>query len=299
VNITRGKATPPLRLVVYGPSGVGKSSFACGVSHPDTEAAEGVLALDYEGGLDAIGPARVEGPRSWDGSLTLLREACSGPGDHTTVVVDTIDALANLAAAKICEKGVKGKTVTSLAEFGYGDGFEILATYWRELLFLLESARSAGRTVILVAHVRREKVDDPQVGAYSKWVAALADGKDKNCWSATHRWADDVLFANYETAVAERRAMHTGQRWLYTIAGTGYDAKNRGQLPPQLPLTWSAYTAARGITSRSADAVVESILSMTDADTRPRVDLILSTIKNDIRKLLKLETQLKEKVKAS
>jgi hypothetical protein len=292
--ITRGKAAPPLRLVVYGPSGVGKSSFACGVSHPATDPAEGVLALDYEGGLDAIGPARVEGPRSWDGSLALLREACAGPGEHTTVVVDTIDALANLAAAKICEKGVKGKAVTSLAEFGYGDGFEILATHWRELLFLLESARPAGRSVVLVAHVKRENVDDPQVGRYAKWVAALP----KLCWGDTHRWADDVLFANYETAVAERRAMHTGQRWLYTIAGTGYDAKNRGQLPPQLPLSWDAYARARGITSRGIAEIVGSILSMASDENREKVELLVRTIETDVRKLLKLETQLREKVKA-
>ena len=292
--ITRGKAAPPLRLVVYGPSGVGKSSFACGVSHPGTDPAEGVLALDYEGGLDAIGPARVAGPRSWDESLALLREACAGPGEHTSVVVDTIDALANLAAAKICEKGIKGKSVTSLAEFGYGDGFEILATHWRELLFTLESARPAGRSVVLVAHVKRENVDDPQVGRYAKWVAALP----KLCWGDTHRWADDVLFANYETAVAEKRALHTGERWLYTVAGTGYDAKNRGQLPAQLPLSWEAYARARGITSRSVDEIRESIRKMALASDPEKVETVITMIGGDVRKLLKLETQLKEKAKA-
>jgi hypothetical protein len=264
------------------------------VSHPATEPAEGVLALDYEGGLDAIGPARVAGPRSWDESLTLLREACAGPGDHTSVVVDTIDALANLAAAKICEKGVKGKSVTSLAEFGYGDGFEILATHWRELLFTLESARPAGRSVVLVAHVKRENVDDPQVGRYAKWVAALP----KLCWGDTHRWADDVLFANYETAVAERRAMHTGQRWLYTVAGTGYDAKNRGQLPAQLPLSWDAYARARGITSRTPEEIVGSIMTLTTEVNHEKVIRLLNDFNKDVRKLLRLETQLKEKAKA-
>lgn len=291
MNIIRGKSNPALRVLVYGPPGVGKSSFACGASYPSREPAPGVLALDYEHGLDAIGPARVEGPRDWEPALDLVREACAGPGDHTTVVIDTVDALADVASRAICARGVKGKKVDSLAEFGYGDGFEILAAHWRTLLHALESARAKGRAVILVAHVKRDSVDDPQVGRYAAWQAALP----KLCWQETHRWCDDVLFANYEMAVADKttRAFHTGSRWLYTIAGTGYAAKNRGELPAQIPLSWDAYQAARKLGTRSADEMIGAIRAIQyDAEKLPAM---LAWAGNDVGKLMTLERKLKEK----
>lgn len=284
MKIIKGRSAPPLRLMIYGPPGVGKSTFAC--------AAPGVLAIDYEHGLDAIGPDRVEGPREWEPALELLREACTGPGQHTTVVVDTVDALADVATRTICAKGTsKGKKVDSLAEFGYGDGFEILASYWRNLLFVLEGARSHGRAVHLVAHVKRENVDDPQVGRYAAWQAALP----KLCWADTHRWCDDVLFANYEMAVADKsnRAFHTQRRLLYTVAGTGYAAKNRGELPSELPLSWTEYAKARARETRTAAELIESIRAIPfDAE---KIQAALERAGNDVALLSQLERKLQEK----
>jgi AAA domain-containing protein len=283
VNITRGVRHPPARMVVFGPPGVGKSTFAC--------AAPEVLALDYEQGLDEIGPARVQGGETWDASMKLVREACTAPGGHRTVVVDTIDRLEDQATLEVCREGKK----KSLSDFGYGDGYEAVATKWRELLFVLESARAHGREVILVAHVQSKIQDDPMLGKYDKFIAALS----KRCWGATHRWADAVLFANYEQGLIEGRAIMTGSRVLYTSAGTGYDAKNRWGLPTVLPLSWGSFASARASLARTADEVRASIRSLaTDADAKAKAEDYMSKAGEDVPRLVSIETALRKKVTA-
>jgi len=279
VNVIKGRTFPPDRTVIYGPPGVGKSTFAC--SGP------GVLALDYEYGLEHIGPDRVRGAESWPKTLELVREACLSEGGHTKVVVDTLDRLEDQATMAVCADGKK----KALSDFGYGDGFEALLTKWRELLLILEVAREKGREVILVCHVQQKTQDDPTIGSYSKYIAALS----KRCWGATHRWADNVLFANYECGLVEGRAVMTGQRLAYTQAGTGYDAKNRWNLPHSIPLRWDAFDTARRSSSRPADSIRASIRSLTTTDTAEKAEAYIAEAGEDITKLIKIENALKGK----
>lgn len=288
MNILRGVRHPPARIVIFGPPGVGKSTFACGAPEP--------LALDYEHGLDEIGPARVEGAPTWDASLALVREACAGPGEHRTVVVDTLDRLEDQATEHVCRIGVKGKPMADLGAFGYGDGFEALCAKWRELLFLLESARAHQREVILVAHVQNKTQDDPMLGSYGKWIAALT----KRCWGATHRWADAVLFAQYEQGLVDGRVVLTGERILRTVAGSGYDAKNRWDLPAVLPLSWDAFDVARRSTQRSSDEVIASIRALTGGDRTlgEKAEGFITKAGQDVPALCRVEEALKKKVSA-
>lgn len=280
MNVIRGKATPAARRIIYGPPGVGKSTFAC--SEP------GALALDYEEGLDAIGADRVKGPKVWSETLAIVREACTGPGEHLAVVVDTIDRLEDQASALVCADGKK----KSLADFGYGDGYEALATKWRELLFELEGARPHGRSVTLVAHVQNKPVDDPTLGTYGKYIATL----QKRCWSATHRWADAVLFANYESGLIEGRAIMTGARVLYSQAATGFDAKHRPNIASPLPLSWEAYAKAVASSHRTAEEVLLAISKLVTEETEEKVSDYIAKANGDVLRLAKIESALLKKV---
>jgi hypothetical protein len=293
MNITKGKGSGAPRLVVYGPSGVGKSSFACGVDHPATTPRSDVLALDWEHGLEQIGPARIEGPRVWLESLALIRDAALGHHEYGTIVIDTVDSLEPQLATHICRtvKGPKGKSCESLVDYGYGDGYEILVTHWREMLFVLEGARALGRQVILVAHVKRDNVDDPQIGRFSKYVAAMA----KLSWGATHRWADGVLFCNYEQGVSDKRVVMVGRK-LYTEAGSGFDAKNRWGLPAEMPLSWAAFESARTRGMRSTLDVLGAVNALDwPADQREKIQAYVDANRENVDKLLLLESSLKQK----
>jgi len=283
MQIIKGKRFPPSRIVVYGPSGVGKSTWAC--------SAQGALALDYESGLEQVGVDRVTGASTWSGTMALLREAC-GPGGHSALVVDTLDRIEEQATEEVCRIGVKGKSVKSLADFGYGDGYEAVSALWRELLGVLEGARQHGRDVILVAHVQKRTEEDPVLGKYDKYVAAL----QKRTWGSTHRWADAVLFADYERGLVEGRAIFSGARVLHTVAGTGFDAKNRWGLAPVLPLSWEAFSAARASASRTSEEMRGRIRSLLTPETSARGEELVSSAGEDVSRLVAIEVALLKKL---
>ena len=56
MNITRGKKQAQLKLVVYGPEGVGKTTFA---AH-----APGVVFIDTEGSTNHMDVARTDPPKT-------------------------------------------------------------------------------------------------------------------------------------------------------------------------------------------------------------------------------------------
>jgi hypothetical protein len=227
MNVIRGKKDVADRSLIYGPPGVGKSTWATG--------APGTLAIDGEAGLSQIGCDRVELASGWDESLRLVRQALAS--DCKLLAIDTVDALETRAVAHVCASHKK----KSLADFGYGDGFELLSSAWLELLGLLEQGRARGTEVILVAHVQQKNVNDPTIGAYEKYIPQLS----KRCWNLTHRWCDNVFFADYERGLVNERAVLTGARQLHVVAASGFDAKNRYGVVGPLPLERAAWDEAK------------------------------------------------------
>ncbi len=287
LNVVRTKSNPWRRIVICGPPGVGKSSWALGVDLQTRRPRSTALALDYESGLGDIPEvARVAPADTWEASLKLAEQACTEPGAWDAVVIDTADKLEDQASEMICKRGIKGKPVQSLADFGYGDGYEALAAEWRRLLFALEGARENRRHVILVCHIQQKTQTDPTVPVnFDKWVPALA----KRSWGATHRWADEVLFAQYERGVSDKgRVVATGVRELRTIAGGGYDAKNRLNLPDPMPLEWAAY--ARYL--RTPEVVRESIRSLATGEDLAKAETYLAAAGDDVARLCSIETAL-------
>jgi hypothetical protein len=269
LNIQRGKSYPPQRTVITGVAGVGKSTWACG-------GGEAVLCLSFESGLHHIGAPHVVGPEEYNASLALIREAIATPGPWTTVVVDTIDRLESQLVKDVCAKAKK----ETLEDFGYGKGQEVVGQRWRELLHLLESARAAGRSIVLVSHLARQTVKDPTLGDYHIYTGAIT----KQAWAATFQWADNVLYASYEAGAKDGRQYLTGARILHTVKGSGFDAKNRLSLPPVLPLDWPAF--ARYL--RTPDEVKAALRHLSPA----RADAAIAWAGDDVAKLCTAETKL-------
>lgn len=296
LNIVRGRTFGSKRRVIFGPPGVGKSTFAC-------KTVDGrfgnVLVFCFEEGVEEIGvprilPSKEPRIRTWDGSMSCIREACEGQGDWDTVVIDTADALENLAAKEICQKEKK----LSLADFGWGDGFHMVAARWRELLFILEGAKAKNRSVHLVGHVTTATIKDPTLPKdHAKQIASLT----KHSWGATHQWADAVLFADYERGMVEGRAIMTGERLLRTVAGTGYDAKHRPNIAPTLPLSWKAYEREFKRYERTHAQIIESIRAKAALAPKGTIDEVafkaaLDLAGEDVEKLVRIELKTEEKL---
>ena len=58
MEITRGKRAHPERVVVYGPEGIGKTTFAASFPEP--------LFIDTEGSTSDLDVARLPDPETWN-----------------------------------------------------------------------------------------------------------------------------------------------------------------------------------------------------------------------------------------
>ena len=98
------------------------------------------------------------------------------------------------------------------------------------------------------------------------------------------------------------KGVSTGRRVLYTEWNAAYDAKNRYGLPPELPLDFAEYAAARERGHpASPEALRAEIASLVDelnptAETRAAIGVKLAACGESARDLARLVNLLREKV---
>ncbi len=181
--------------------------------------------------------------------LTALRD---DPHEFQTVVIDSADWLERLIFDEVCrEFGVRN---VEKADGGYGRGYTHALTHWRKVIALLQELRDKrGMMVILVAHAKVERFEDPENAAYDRYTPRL----HKHAASLIAEWVDAVLFANKkfrvqkenagfsgERAIASPIGADGGERIIRTVGSPACIAKNRFGLPAELPLSWQAFIDA-------------------------------------------------------
>lgn len=230
LNITSGKVIRPQKVVIYGPEGIGKTTFAA--SFPDP------VFVDTEGSTYHMDVRRVDKPSSWTELLTIVRQFAGSPGICKTVVIDTADWAEQLCAAEVCAKAQK----QSIEDFGFGKGYTYLQEEFGRLLNALEDVINAGMNVVITAHAKMRKFEQPdEMGSYDRWEMKLT----KQVAPMVKEWADMVLFANYKTYVVatdkdgKKHKAQGGKRVLHTSHHPCWDAKNRHGLPDELPLDYA------------------------------------------------------------
>jgi len=241
--VQRGPTLAPLRVILQGQEGVGKTTWAAGC--PDA------LFLTAEDGGGVLDYARVVIP-DWPDLVRAVRDLIADPGPFRTVVIDTIDTYEKRCWAFLCEEhGWK-----SIEDAGFGKGYTAAAEEMDRLRSALDELRGRrGINVILLAHVHVRPFNDPTGPAYDRYEMRLHKGTAALWFS----WADAVLFACFEATVMKAgkkgrpqlledmmaKGKATGlQRVVYTSKEAAYDAKNRHGLPDELPLSWDAFAKA-------------------------------------------------------
>lgn len=230
MKITRGIQPKPLKVVVYGPEGIGKSTFASMFPDP--------LFIDTEGSTARMDVARTETPTSLAMLMQLLTEIKDNPPGCKTLVIDTIDWAERLCITAVCAKNGK----TGIEDFGYGKGYSYVFEEMGRILNLLNDIWERGIHIVLTAHAAIRKFEQPdEMGAYDRWELKLINSPKCNSCAMVKEWADMVLFANYKTfAVAadkdgKKMKARGGERVMYTAHNPCWDAKNRFGLAPELP----------------------------------------------------------------
>lgn len=234
-EITSGKMTRAKKIVIYGPEGIGKSTLASRFPCP--------VFIDTEGSTSNLNVDRLPKPSSWE----MLKEEIKfviKEKKWKTLVIDTIDWAERICCEALCNKYEK----KGVEDFGYGNGFTYMNEEIGRFLNLLDEVINAGINVVLTAHSQIIKFEQPEeAGAYDRWELKLGIKKtEKRTAALVKEWADMVLFINYKTyavAVDDKGKKHKGtggKRVIYTSHHPCWDAKNRFDLPEEMPCDFSS-----------------------------------------------------------
>ena len=235
-SIITGTASSPPRCLIYGPAGVGKTTFGASAPNP--------IFIQPEDGADVVGAARFPLAEAYEDVESALGELIQVDHKYNTVVVDSLDWLEQLIWRRVCQ----AHKISSIEDLGYGKGYVHAIDIWRSFLDGLNHLRKRkNMAVIMLAHSHIKRFEDPAAEAYDRYEIKLHRKAADVCMEA----ADLIGFATYRTSTKQidsgfgrkvTRAIGTGQRVLRTSERPAYVAKSRYQIPDELDLDWSSLT---------------------------------------------------------
>lgn len=235
MEIISGKIATAQKVVIYGPEGIGKSTFAAQFPEP--------LFIDTEGSTKNMDLRRAPKPSSWTMLLEEVQEVKRHPELCKTLVIDTVDWAEQMCIEHICALHHK----SGVEDFGYGNGYVYVKEELGRFLNRLEDLVDIGINVVLTAHAQIRKFEQPdELGAYDRYELKLGKKTSSQTSPLVKEWADMVLFANYKTYAittdkeGKKHKAQGGSRVMYTTHHPCWDAKNRHELPDELPFEYGA-----------------------------------------------------------
>jgi hypothetical protein len=248
-KIVKGKVEHPPKILIYGMDGIGKTTFAAGAPDPFfIDANRGSLEHDVR---------RVY-PDNWQETKEYLTAVERREIDCKTLVLDSLTELELSSHQQLFGSH-------TIADYGggWGAGKNAAAREWANTRNQLERIWMQGKAIIIIAHVQVTEFEDPSLPRYNRYCVAVRP----ELAAMFRQWVDHVLFCKEQvTTVAEKgetaRAGSTGIRWIHTKWDPAYDAKSRGGMPPQIPLSWMDFDQALRSSGSHAEGLMKEIHEM-------------------------------------
>lgn len=300
MKISSGIIKSAQKTLLYGPEGVGKSTFLAQFPNP--------LFIDTEGSTKHLDVKRFDPcPTSWamlkeQVKFVIANKPCS------TLCIDTVDWAERLCVDHICSQAGK----KSIEDFGYGNGFTMVNEEFGRFLNLLNDVIEAGINVAISAHSQLIKFEQPdEAGAYDRYELKLGFKKtEKRTAALLKEWADTMLFANYKTIViatddkGTKHKAYGSERVMYSTRHACWDAKNRWGLPAECKFDYSeiaAYipsgvAASKVIPSADFETVLDDEDENEAVQTTPP-DNILSGIPSALADLMRANSVTEDEIR--
>lgn len=243
-SITVGKTPKPPKILIYGYEGVGKSFWAANAPKP--------IFVQTEDGLNQIDTAKFPLSTTFDDVMNKLVAIRDEEHDYETLVLDTLSGLEPMIWEVVCkEYGVKS---IEKVDGGYARGYSHALTYWTHFRNMLDEINEKrGMMIILVAHVGTQEVKDPETATYDRTSPRI----HKKASALITQWCDNIFQAkqkyrvqkssegfNQERGIATPLGAGGGERVIRTVGNAAVIAKNRFDLPEELPLEFGAFLNA-------------------------------------------------------
>lgn len=245
-SITAEPDRSPPRLIMFGPEGVGKTRWAIQAPNP--------IVIPTEQGQGREAYARFPQVTGFNDVVNAVTTLLKEKHSYQTVVLDTLSRLEQLVHAEVREaakKDTKGGDIFA----NYGKGYKMVPPYFERLIRGLNMLKAKGMMVVVLGHSEIRRFEPPDASAYDRYFL--------NCHQLVRdmmfQWCDACLFANYKVFTKEEEAgfnqtrtlgVGTGQRVIYTEERPTHLAKNRFDLPYEVPMPkqfdWGGFLAQMG-----------------------------------------------------
>lgn len=232
------------KIVMYGKSGIGKSTLAA--MAPDA------IFIDVDNGISGmVHPATGEALKHIAGIETYqdLRDALAQSAlfpTGSTVIIDTITRVEPMAERHVLENVTKdGKLMTSIKQFGWGDGDYHTLDAMRLILTDLDRLVRNGVNVILLAQLEQATISNAEGADYLEDGPKLLNRRNCSIRTTVVEWADQVfrigysdltVFKDSDTARAGKVVDGDAERAVFAGGAQHFIAKSRPingeKLPP-------------------------------------------------------------------
>lgn len=225
-SVTSGViANRPQKVCVFGPGGVGKSSFA----ELAKMAGRKPLMIDLERGSGHLDVDRIDTIETWEQMLSCLRDKKLWQ-NYDLVCIDSFTMAEDLCLAWTLENvpNNKGEKVAGLEFYGWGSGATHMFETFLQLISALDQHVREGRSVLAICHDCTSKVPNPSSDDYLRFEPRMSNSSRGNIRSKIVEWVDHMLFVSFDVyANKEGKATGSGTRTIYPQQHATHIAKSR------------------------------------------------------------------------
>lgn len=235
-SLKKGRELKPPLILMHAVPGIGKSTWASEALNP--------VFIQTEEGLNTLDVVKFPLAKTVDDVFDSIGALAKEDHGFNTVVIDTLDWFEKLAHNRVREE--KGADIFT----DYGKGYVFALPHITKLLDGLTFLRNTrNMAVVILGHTCIKGFNPPDAPGYDKYQLDV----HKEVASTVEEWAEVVLFANYKVFVTKEdagfgkekgKAVGKGDRVIYTQERPPFRAKNRYNLPAELPMNYAAFARA-------------------------------------------------------